>query len=211
MNPFSLFLNVFDFLQPKFLPAIIGAVGAIAGAGIAANASKSASKRAGEAYDPAQAERPFYQSQLKSYIKNPDKFASNPTYKFLTNQGMQAVTRGMGPGYGGAGGNVMGELQRFGQQNAFNFAMPYYNLLANLGGFNYGNPGGAAGANQYAAQLPGYINEAMGGIGTLARGLYDRYGQGQGQSQQSYLPSMPWQQTTPLFADAGGGQLATLF
>lgn len=162
---------------------IIMAVGAVASAAMAADASNNASDNAlrmSREADPFREQRPFYQEMLKNYMMNPTKFSKDPTYNFLLSQGSEAVRRAMGPGYGGEGGNVLGELQRFGQQNAFQYALPYYQFLGTLGGANYNNPsmGAAANAQGWNAQNQiNAINQGMSGLGVLSGSLYGKYGQ----------------------------------
>jgi len=104
--------------------------------------------------DPWLNERQSYMTQLSDFLKNPSgSLASNPAFKFMQDQGMEAVNRGAARSGMLGSGNRLAALQERGQgvasQQFFNMA----DLFGKLSGGFSQNQGAAANAELGAARL----------------------------------------------------------
>ena len=98
---------------------------------------------------------------------------SDPSYKFRFDQGQQALERSASAkGYLNSG-NLLHDLQTYGQQSASQEYNNEYNRLAQLSGANF-SPGNAGG-NYMSGQNNVLANNAQmyGALGTLGRSLYN--------------------------------------
>lgn len=113
------------------------------------------------AADPFASQRPQYQNALSSLMQG--NFTPNdPSYKFRFDQGQQALERSAAAkGFLGSG-NMLQELQNYGQGMASQEYQNQYNRLLPLTGATTGSPS-AAGALQ--AGLYDWRNNALANIG----------------------------------------------
>ena len=120
----------------------------------------------------------MYQA-LTQLLENPSSFASNPAYKFASQQGGKQVATNMSAsGYAGSGNEAIA-LQQFGQQEAYSGLLSQEQLLASMTGLGASsssaqNVSAATGANsnafgQFMALLP-ILGATSGGIGSLFGG-----------------------------------------
>ena len=120
--------------------------------------------------DPFARQRPQYQTQLQTLMKDPGSFASSPAYSFAFDQGLEAVNRTAAAKGMLGSGNRLYELTNYGQGMAGQQYFNQANLLATLAGATSGSPGTAgnleAGYNQAQGQGAGQL--ASGVIGGLA-------------------------------------------
>lgn len=119
--------------------------------------------------DPFATQRPQYQGMLQSLMTNPSSFNLSPAAQSSMALGSENLARqAAAKGYLGSG-NMLAELQKFGQQTA---AEDYYkqaSLLSQLAGAGIGSPAAAA---QLAQQGTDSAGNVLGkSIGGLASGL----------------------------------------
>lgn len=105
------------------------------------------------AADPFAGERGNYQNQLKNLMSG-DFTANDPSYKARFEGGQQALERSAAAKGMIGSGNVLQELQKYGQGMASQEFQNQYNRLVPLTGATTGSPGAAGNilAGQYGAQ-----------------------------------------------------------
>lgn len=132
-----------------------------------------AAKYAADRADPFYAQRPQYQGMLKNLMTDPNSIQQTPAYQFRFDQGQNALERSLSAkGYLGSG-NLMHDLQSYGQGMASQEYDNQFNRLSGLSGAGFG-PGNAgevygSGANQSIAQN----QQTWGNLGTIGRVLGD--------------------------------------
>jgi hypothetical protein len=113
---------------------------------------------------------------LNKFMKDPEAFFQNPLFLAQMNQGLEGINRSAAAaGYRGSG-NVLTELQKFGQTFAMDSWQRQFQNLFGLAGMGYQaaqdmatldmNQGLATGGNKAAA-----AGGILGGIGSLAGGM----------------------------------------
>lgn len=125
---------------------------------------QDAANRAAQLADPFASQRPMYQKQLADLMNNPSSFAQNPAYQFAVKQGQNALERSdVAKGQLGSG-NILHDLQNYGQQSAYQGLQGQQNLLAGLAGGNLSQ--GYAG-NVYGTGTTGAIGQQYQGLSQL--------------------------------------------
>lgn len=116
---------------------------------------------AANAADPFGSQRGQYQNQLANLMQG--KFSANdPSYDWRFKQGQQALERSAAAkGFLGSG-NILAELQNYGQGQASQEYQNQYNRLLPLTGATTGSPGAAG---QITSQLYDWRNNALANIG----------------------------------------------
>lgn len=146
------------------------------GAGMSAYGNNQAMKRyqsmanqAAQRSDPFASQRAQYQTQLSNLMANPNEIMNDPSYQFRMKQGMDAVARmNSARGYN-MSGNEMMAMQDYASQFASQELNNRQNLLAQLGGANFGP--GYAGMN-YLQGMMGSIDpyqQYLASLGILGR------------------------------------------
>lgn len=132
-----------------------------------------AAKYAADRADPFYAQRPQYQAMLKGLMTDPNSIQETPSYRFRFDQGQNALERSLSAkGYLGSG-NLMHDLQNYGQGMASQEYENQFGRLSQLSGAGFG-PGSAGsiyqqGANQSIAQN----QQTWGNLGTVGRVVGD--------------------------------------
>lgn len=151
------------------------------GAGIGAWQSNQASKDyleaakyAADRADPFYAQRPQYQAMLKNLMTDPNSIQQTPSYQFRFDQGQNALERSLSAkGYLGSG-NLLHDLQNYGQGMASQEYENQFNRLSGLSGAGFG-PGNAGGVYQQGANASIAQNQqTWGNLGTIGRVIGDR-------------------------------------
>lgn len=151
---------------------LFGAVGSLFGGGQQTGLAKEMMSQA----NPFGPYRAQYAGQLGSLMSNPTSFLQNPLYQASLDQGMQAVTRGMGPMIGS--GNEAAALMKYGQSSAWSELTSQEKFLAELAGANI-TPNFGAAAEMFGAGA-GSTGIGLGGIGSLFDTFMGMFGGGGG-------------------------------
>lgn len=115
----------------------------------ARNQANSAADKAAGLADPFASQRPQYQAQLSNLMAHPESINQDPSYKFRFQSGQDALERSnVARGFLGSG-NMLHDLQDYGQQSASQELNNQYARLAQLSG-------GMSG--------PGYAGNVFGGL-----------------------------------------------
>lgn len=119
-------------------------------------------QRAAMAADPFSQQRGLYQPMLYNLITNPGSFNLSPAAQAQMSLGMQGLERSnAAKGFLGSG-NMLAELQGYGQKLA---SQDYYNQLDRLSALSGATTGSPAAAGQTLAGLYSGRNQALGDIG----------------------------------------------
>ena len=126
--------------------------------------------------DPFASQRPQYQTALNNLTTGGSSaIASDPSYQFRLQQGMDATNRGLAQsGQTGSGAQVA-QLAQYGQGMASTEYANQFSRLASLSGANINGTGAAAGIAQQNQQQQnmgfGQIGNALaGGVGNMFSG-----------------------------------------
>lgn len=168
---------------------LLGGIGGLLGAGITSSDASKYGQMAALAADPFSGQRGQYQTMLANLMTNPAAFNLSPAATAQMNLGTQNLQRSEAArGFLGSG-NILAELQGYGQKIA---SQDYYNQLQNLellSGATTGSPAAAGQAlgnifsGKQAAQgqagaAVGNTNwgSVLGGLGSLATGIGSLFG-----------------------------------
>lgn len=115
--------------------------------------------------DPFGQYRDQYATRLNNLYEDPSSIADLPNYKFMMDQGTQAINRSAAAKGGRLSGNVLYELQEYGQDLASQVRNDELSNLITLSGANV-NPGNAAQPLMgMANQLTGLNNQGLAAWG----------------------------------------------
>jgi hypothetical protein len=156
---------------------VAGAAAVSAGVGIysAVEAGKQTSFADGLASTQF-GEQQQFAGMLMQLLQNPESFASNPAYKFASEQGGKQVAANMSAsGYAGSGNEALA-LQQFGQQSAYQGLASQEQMLSGLTGLQAsssnaqnvqaGTSASQNSFNQFLSMLP-ILGATAGGVGNL--------------------------------------------
>ena len=183
------------------LTSLIGGLGSL-GTGLYSllGGNTSLINQAQSIADPFASQRPQYQSMLQQLLTNPSSFNLSPAAKSQMTLGSENLARqGAAQGFLGSG-NILAELQKYGQNVASQDYFNQINAITPLTGATTGNP---AAAGAIMAALYGQQNDGLSNIGG---GIQSLLGNSQVQSLLSGLPSGVSSLLTNLLG--GSGQLA---
>jgi hypothetical protein len=152
------------------------AIGTAVVGGVVSMATKPKAGKATAAADPFAAQRPQYQTQLKSLMDG-EFSPSDPSYQWRFDQGMESVNRSMAAQGLIGSGRQLAELTDYGQGMASTEYGNQYQRLAQLSGANVGSPA-TAGQIQYGQdQYDRAGSTAFGGMaGKLAGDVIGGWG-----------------------------------
>lgn len=118
-------------------------------------------QQAAAAADPFASQRPQYQNALQNLMQG--QFTpSDPSYDWRFKQGQQALERSAAKGGFLGSGNILQELQQYGQGMGSQEYQNQYNRLLPLTGATTGSPGAAGGIQ---AGLYDWRNNALANLG----------------------------------------------
>jgi hypothetical protein len=118
--------------------------------------------------DPFASQRPQYQRRLADLMNNPSLINQDPAYQFRLKSGQDALERSNAAKGFLASGNMLHDLQEYGQQSASQEFDTQVNRLGNFAGAGFGP--GNAGQISLAGNQTGLANkyQSLGSLGTLA-------------------------------------------
>lgn len=131
---------------------------------------QTAASTAQQIADPFGSQYGKYQPMLEQFMTDPNYIFKDPAFIAAERQGEGAVTRAMSAGGFKNSGNILAELQKYGETFALPFQQEKFRELASLSGVGAGSPGTAAqiylgGQQGQQATIADLLKQILGGGG----------------------------------------------
>ena len=141
---------------------------------ITSSKQQKAGETAAGLADPFASERGQYQQQLAALMADPSLIEKDPAYQFRKKSGQDALERSLSARDYVGSGNMLIDLQQYGQQSASEELNRQLERLMGLSGSQFG-PGNASNAFLSGA-LPSIAQkyQGIGALGTAGREILDR-------------------------------------